>query len=78
MRPFYILDTDVYDFLYLLHKYSVAGFNLFLHKFQEFYHKDSMLYDVYMLGAHGGFVCGYDCSTYISGKLGPTSGSGFM
>ena len=78
MRHFRVLDADAYNLLYLLNRYSITGFDLFLYRFQIFYHKSSILCDVCVLGAHRESVCCYGRSTCAYSKLGPIPGSGFV
>lgn len=77
-RRFRVLNADVYDLFYLLNGYSIASFNLFLYRFQVFYHKSLMIYNVCVLDAHGGPVCCHDCLTCAYVKLDPIPSSGFV
>lgn len=78
MHCFRVLNADVYNPLYLLNGYFVAGFNLFLHRFQIFYYRAFLLCNIYILSAHKGPICYYSCSTYIYSKLGPAPVFGFV
>lgn len=69
MHCFYIFNPAIYDLFYLLNEYFIASFNLFLHKFQIFYYKNSILYDVCILSIHKEHVYCHSYLTYAYEKL---------
>ena len=78
MRYLNILNADVYDLFYLLNRYLVAGFDLFLHKFEVLYCKGSMLCDVFVLDVYKKAVYCYSYLTCACGKLSPIQGFRFV
>lgn len=78
MHRFRILHVNAYDLLYLVNGYFVASFNLLFHRFEVFYHKSFMLYDVCVFNAHSELSCCYNCLTCNRANLGLTPGSGFV
>lgn len=75
---FSVLNADIYDLFYLLNRYFVADFNLFLYKYKIFYYKRSMFCDIYMLTAYRGPVYCYSWLTCVYGRLGFILDSGFV